>query len=220
MADQVEVSDALMAYVRDISLREDPVLRELRETTAGLPLGTAMQLMPEEGQLLALLVKLCGAARVVDLGTFTGYSALAMAEALEPGGKVVTCDNSARWLGIAEEAWQRAGVTDRIESRIGDGLKTLGELADEFGADSFDLVFIDADKVNYPEYYESALTLLRPGGLIVIDNTLLRGRVIDPEATDPEAAAVRVLNSRISDDSRVDTSLLVMADGITLARKR
>lgn len=220
MADQVEVSDALLTYVRDVSLREDPVLRELRETTAGLPLGTAMQLMPEEGQLLALFVKLCAAERVIDLGTFTGYSALAMARALGPGGRLITCDNSARWLGIAEQYWQRAGVADRIEARIGDGAKTLGELAAEFGPDSFDLIFIDADKIGYPDYYESALALLRPGGLIVIDNTLLRGRVIDPEASDPESAAIRTLNERISGDSRVDIALLVMADGITLARKR
>ncbi|MFC4376074.1 O-methyltransferase [Nocardia halotolerans] len=220
MADQIDVSDELMAYVRTTSLREDPVLRELREITANLPLGTAMQLMPEEGQLLALCVKLCGAARVVDIGTFTGYSALVMAKALPVGGTLITCDSSRRWLDIAEQHWRRAGVADRIEPRIGDAHKTLAELTEEFGPESVDLIFIDAEKTGYPEYYESAVALLRPGGLIVIDNTLLRGRVIDPEATDPETEAVRILNARMSDDPRVDIVLLVVADGITLARKR
>lgn len=222
MADQVEVSDALLTYVRDVSLREDPVLRELRETTAGLPLGTAMQLMPEEGQLLALFVKLCAAERVIDLGTFTGYSALAMARALGPGGRLITCDNSARWLGIAEQYWQRAGVADRIEARIGDGAKTLGELAAEFGPDSFDLIFIDADKRGNRDYFRWALKLSRVGTVIIVDNVARGGAVVDPDG-DESVQGVRRLTEMLAKEPRVSATAIQTVgskgyDGFILAR--
>ncbi|GGU95693.1 O-methyltransferase [Kitasatospora aureofaciens] len=220
MADQIEATPEIREYVRAVSLREDPILTELREETAGLPAGTAMQLMAEEGQLLALLVGLCGATSVLEIGTFTGYSTLCMARALPAGGTVVTLDVNERWPAIGAGYWKRAGVADRIDARIGDATKTLAALADERGGESFDLVFIDADKANYGTYYEAALDLTRVGGLIVIDNTLFFGRVVDPDSQDPDTTAVRALNASLRDDPRVEVSMLTMADGITLARKK
>lgn len=220
MADQIDASPELLSYVRQVSLRDDDVLRDLRAETALLPMGRAMQVMAEEGQLLALLVRLTGARRVVEVGTFTGYSALCMARALPADGKLVTCDITAKWPDIAVGYWQRAGVADRIEVRIGDADATLSALIAEGCAESTDVVFVDADKVSYRKYYESALVLLRPGGLIILDNTLFFGRVIDPAARDPDTTAIRNLNAFIHDDARVDMSMLAIADGITLARKR
>jgi O-methyltransferase len=220
VADQIVATPEIRDYVRHVSLREDPILAELRELTANLPAGPAMQVMAEEGQLLALLVGLSGATSVLEIGTFTGYSTLCMARALPPGGTVVTCDISARWPAIAADHWQRAGVAGRIDVRIGDATQTLAALADERGHDSFDFVFIDADKTSYGAYYEAALILVRPGGLVVIDNTLFFGRVVDPAVQDPETVAIRTLNASLRDDPRVDISLLTMADGMTLARKR
>jgi O-methyltransferase len=220
MAGQIVVTAGIFDYVRQVSLREDPILAELRALTAGLPAGAAMQVMAEEGQLLTLLVGLSNATAVLEIGTFTGYSTLCMARALPPDGTVVTCDISARWPAIAADYWQRAGVDKRIDVRIGDATKTLAALTEERGGGSFDLVFIDADKTNYGAYYEAALTLTRPGGLIVIDNTLFFGRVADPGSQDPETVAIRALNSSLRDDPRVDISLLTMADGITMARKK
>ena len=220
MANQVECTSDLLTYVREVSLRDDEILRDLREVTAALPGGTAMQVMAEEGQLLALLVSLTGASRVLEIGTYTGYSTLCMARALPADGRVVTCDISEKWPTVAAEFWQRAEVDDRIELLIGDATDALAALIDQQGPASFDLVFIDADKANYVAYYEGALTLVRPGGLIVVDNTLFFGRVISQEAQDPDTVAVRELNELLSDDERVEISLLPMADGITLARKR
>lgn len=220
MADQIVATPQIRDYVRSVSLREDPVLAELRTLTAGLPAGSAMQVMAEEGQLLALLVGLTGAKAVLEIGTFTGYSTLCMARALPPDGVVVTCDRDGRWPAIGAEYWQRAGVADRIDVRLGDATRTLAALADEWGVESFDFVFIDADKANYGAYYEAALKLVRPDGLIVIDNTLFFGRVVDPESQDPDTVAIRALNAALHDDPRVEVSLLTMADGITLARKK
>jgi O-methyltransferase len=219
VADQITATPEILDYVRHVSLRDDPVLAELRELTTNLP-GGAMQVMAEEGQLLELLVRLSGATSVLEIGTFTGYSTLCMARALPPGGTVVTCDISERWPAIAVDYWERAGVTSRIDVRIGDARQTLATLTDERGRDSFDFVFIDADKANYCAYYEAALTLVRPAGLIVIDNTLFFGRVADPAIEDPDTVAIRTLNASLRDDPRVDISLLAIADGITLARKK
>ncbi|UOZ04974.1 O-methyltransferase [Amycolatopsis sp. WQ 127309] len=220
MADQIVATPEIHEYVRAVSLRDDPLLAELRAVTAGLPGGTAMQVMAEEGQLLALLVGLSGARSVLEIGTFTGYSTLCMARALPPGGVVVTLDLDGRWPAIGADYWQRAGVAERIEVRIGDAAKTLVTLAEEGGDERFDLVFIDADKAGYGTYYEAALGLVRREGLIVIDNTLFFGRVVDPAVRDPDTVAVRALNSALRDDPRVDIAMLTMADGITLARKR
>jgi O-methyltransferase len=220
MAHQTSATPDLLAYVREVSLRDDDLLRELREVTAELPGGTAMQVMAEEGQLLALLVGLTGAGAVLEIGTFTGYSTLCMARALPADGLLVSCDIDDRWPSVGADFWKRAGVDSRIDLRIGDAAATLDALLAERGPGGFDLVFIDADKANYVRYYEASLALVRPGGLIVVDNTLFFGRVVDPNAVDPDTAAVRELNRLLHQDPRVEVSLLVMADGITLARKR
>nr|WP_269810036.1 class I SAM-dependent methyltransferase [Kineosporia rhizophila] len=210
----------LTGYLRAVSLREDEVLRDLRQTTAELPWGEAMQVPPEEGQLLGLLAGLTPARMLLEIGTFTGYSTLCLARALSPGGRVVTCDITDRWAPIARPAWQRAGVADRIEERFGDAAVSLQEVENDYGRGGFDLIFIDADKSGYPAYYEAALRLVSKAGLIVVDNTLFFGRVFDPGHDDPDTVAVRGFNQALLDDERVDISLLPMADGITLIRRR
>ncbi|GAB3716943.1 O-methyltransferase [Amycolatopsis oliviviridis] len=220
MADQIVATPELREYVRAMSLREDPILAGLRTETAGLPGGVAMQVMAEEGQLLTLLAGLSGARSVLEIGTFTGYSTLCLARAVPPDGTVVTLDRDGRWPAIGVDYWRRAEVDERIEVRIGDATKTLAALAEERGGESFDFVFIDADKANYGAYFEASLGLVRRGGLIVIDNTLFFGRVIDPASQDPDTVAIRAFNAAVRDDPRVDVSMLTMADGITLARKK
>ncbi|MEO7195937.1 MAG: class I SAM-dependent methyltransferase [Pseudonocardiaceae bacterium] len=219
MRDQIDLTPELLAYVRDISLRDDQNLRELREETATLP-DRIMQILPEEAQFLALLVGLTNARRVLEIGTFTGYSTLAMARALPADGRVITCDISEEWTSIARRHWTAAGVTDRIDLRLGDAVTTLERLLAKDGPDRFDLVFIDADKAHYPQYYELSLNLTRPGGLIVLDNTLWSGRVIDTVLQDNDTQGVRKANETLLKDERVDLAMLPMADGVTLARKR
>ncbi|MEV4112077.1 class I SAM-dependent methyltransferase [Nonomuraea sp. NPDC049695] len=220
MATQTECTPELLRYVREVSLREDAVLRDLREETAALPAGSTLQVMAEEGQLLGLLVALVGARAVLEIGTFTGYSTLCMARALPPDGLLVTCDITERWPRIGAPYWRRAGVADRIDLRVGNAVKVLADIEATMGRAIFDVAFIDADKANYGLYYEAALDLVRPGGLVVIDNTLFFGRVVEEDARDTDTLAIRGLNNRIRDDERVDISLLPFADGITLARKR
>jgi O-methyltransferase len=216
MASQLNVSAHVLEYVRAVSLREDDILRELRSETAGLPGGTTFPVLAEEGQLLALLISVSRAESVLEIGTYTGYSTLCMARVLPVGGRLITCDISGKWPDVGRPYWERAGVADRIEVRVGPAL----EVMDEFGPGTFDFVFVDADKANYPAYYESALRLVRPGGLIVIDNTLLFGRVADSGVHDKDAMAVRELNAQLHGDQRVELSLLPMADGITLVQKK
>lgn len=218
MAEQLRVDDAVLAYVRDMSLRDDEILRGLREETRQLPGGAALQVSAEEGQFLALLASLTGASRVLEIGTFTGYSTLCLARAVQPGGQVVTLDITDRWPAIGRPFWEQAGVQDRIDVRVGDARDTCKQLVAEDAV--FDLVFIDADKAGYADYYELSLNLVRPGGLIVIDNTLFFGRVVDPSATDADTEGVRRLNEILRDDERVDITLLTLADGVTLARRR
>ncbi|MFF5563143.1 O-methyltransferase [Streptomyces sp. NPDC012623] len=220
MANQIAAGPDILEYVRDFSLREDGILRDLRLATAELPGGEAMQVMAEEGQFLAILVAATGAADVLEIGTFTGYSTLCMARALPPHGRLVTCDISDRWPEIGADFWRRAGVSERIELRVGPAAETLEEMIADGRSDSFGLVFIDADKANYPRYYELASRLVRPGGLIVVDNTLFFGRVIDPLAEDADTAGVREVNARIRDDHRMDICMLPVADGITLVRRK
>ncbi|CAM5624621.1 hypothetical protein SAVIM338S_05889 [Streptomyces avidinii] len=219
MRDQIDFTPELLDYVREFSLREDPVLAELRAETAALP-DRIMQILPEEAQLLALLIGLTGARTVLEVGTFTGYSSLRMAQTLPAGGQVVTCDISEEWTAMARRAWAKAGVADRIELRLGDAVRTLDALLVERGPGSMDLVFIDADKSHYPEYYEKSLALTRQGGLIVLDNTLWSGRVADAAVQDADTLGVRRVNETLLRDERVDLSMLPMADGVTLARKR
>lgn len=220
MADQTTLSPALLDYARSVALRDDGLLRELHDLTARLPGGRAMQIMPEEAQFLALLIRLTDARQVLEIGTFTGYSTLCMARALPAGGRIVTCDISDKWPDVGAPFWQRAGVDGLIDLRIGDAARTLEDMREHEGDGVFDLVFIDADKTGYPHYYEQALALVRPGGLVAIDNTLFFGRVADPAVDDPETVAVRKLNDQLRDDERVDIALLTVADGITLARRR
>ncbi|UOZ04250.1 class I SAM-dependent methyltransferase [Amycolatopsis sp. WQ 127309] len=219
MASQLLASSDVLTYVSDHSRAEDEILRELREETASLPMGAAMQVSAEEGQLLALLVKLTRARTVVEVGTFTGYSSLCMARALPDRGLLITCDVTDRWPAFGRPYWKRAGVDDRIDLRIAPATAVLDSLFAEYGPGSIDLVFIDADKAGYAAYYEAALMLLAPDGLVVVDNTLFFGRVTDPDAQDPDTVAIREFNRFVRDDPRVEMSLLPVADGITLIRK-
>ncbi|GAA0851865.1 O-methyltransferase [Streptosporangium amethystogenes subsp. fukuiense] len=220
MAGQLQITSELSDYVHEMSSREDEILRSLREETAALPAGRAMQVMAEEGQLLGLLARLTSARTVLEVGTFTGYSTLCLARAVAPGGRVITCDITERWPRFGAPYWRRAGVFDLIDLRIGDASDTLAALLVDEGPGSVDLVFIDADKPNYPKYYEAGLALLKDNGLIVVDNTLFFGKVADPAAQDADTDAIRGFNALLREDRRVDISLLPMADGITLVRKK
>ena len=219
MSRAIHLTDNVYRYLLDHSLREPAILRELREETAGLP-QAAMQIGPEQGQLMALLVRLIGAKHCLEVGVFTGYSSLAVALALPPGGSIVACDVSEEWTAIARRYWRRAGVEDRIDLRIGPAVATLDALLARDVRGSFDFAFIDADKANYPAYYERVLELLREGGLVLIDNTLWSGEVANPENTKPDTVALRALNDALHRDERIDLSMLPVGDGLTLARKR
>lgn len=210
----------LRAYLESECLRESPLLARLRRETARLP-QAAMQIAPEQGALLGLLVGLLGARQILEVGTFTGYSALAMAQAMGPDGRLLACDLSRAWTDIARHYWRAAGVEDRIELRLGPAMDTLDALLDSGAAGRYDLAFIDADKAAYDGYYERSLRLLRPGGLVVLDNTLWGGSVARPGGDDDtDTRALRTLNRKLRDDPRVDLSPLPVADGLTLARKR
>ena len=213
------LTDSLYEYVLTTGLREPAVLQRLREATALLPDGE-WQTAPEQGPLLDLLLRLLGARRVLEVGTFTGYGTLWMALALPPDGTLITCDVSETFPRTGQPYWHEAGVSDRIDLRIGPATETLDALIAGGSAGTFDFVFIDADKESSLRYYEQSLTLLRPGGLIAVDNTLWDGRPADPTNSEPSTLAIRALNSLIHADSRVDLCFLPLADGLTLARKR
>jgi caffeoyl-CoA O-methyltransferase len=215
----IALDDRLYHYLQAVSLREPDVLVRLRAETARLP-AAGMQVSPEQGQFMALLVRLLGARRCLEVGTFTGYSALACALALPPDGRLVTLDISAEWTAVARRHWLEAGVADRIDLRLGPAAGSLAALLAEGAADSFDFAFIDADKTGYDGYYELALQLVRPGGLIAFDNVLWSGRVADPNAQDADTTALRALNRKLHADPRVDLSMLPIGDGLTLARRR
>lgn len=208
------MTDRLYEYVLSVSLREPEALRALREETAKLP-ECEWQIAPEQGPFLALLVQLMGAKNCLEVGTFTGYSAAWIAGVLPAGGKVTCCEISETYAAVARKHWTAAGLTKKIELRMGpaiDALKTLP-------TGGFDYAFIDADKANYDAYYEQCLALVRPGGLIAIDNTLWDGKVADPAVTDADTVAIRALNAKLFGDNRVSLSFLPFADGLTLARK-
>ncbi|MEO5692205.1 MAG: class I SAM-dependent methyltransferase [Usitatibacter sp.] len=206
-------------YLLANSLRDTPVLRELREETAQMKQGR-MQISPEQGQLMALLVKLMGAHRTIEVGVFTGYSSLCVALALPADGRIVACDMSEEWTSIGKRYWERAGVAHKIDLRLAPGATTLAALLKEGGAGKYDFAFIDADKSNYGTYYEQCLELLRPGGLVAVDNTLWSGDVADPAVKDADTVAIRALNARLHGDSRVELSMLPVGDGLTLALKK
>jgi caffeoyl-CoA O-methyltransferase len=195
------------------------VLRRLREATMNMPHG-GMQISPEQGQLMGFLIRLTGARRAIELGTFTGYSALSVMLAMPSDGRLVACDTSKEWTDVARRFWREAGVEERIDLRIGKGVATLDTLIAEGGTGTYDFIFIDADKKNYDAYYERALVLLRPGGVIGLDNTLWSGRLIDESLNDPATVALRALNRKIHDDKRVDLAMLPIGDGLTLVHKR
>lgn len=213
------VDDRLHEYLLEVSLREPSVLRDLREETARLPMAR-MQIAPEQGQFMGLLLRLMGARRVIEVGSFTGYSALAMALALPGDGHLVACDVSREWIDVGRPYWQAAGVADRIETRIAPALETLRELGGEAEAGDWDFVFIDADKPAYTDYYEAGLALLRPGGVVAVDNTLWHGAVADPGDREEDTEAIRAFNRYLREDERVDLSLVPIGDGLSLARKR
>lgn len=215
----IGLDEAVHAYLVSVGVREHEVLRGLRDETAALP-EAGMQIAPEEGAFLALLVRVIGARRILEVGTFTGYSSTAMALALPADGQIVCCDVSEGWTDIARRAWTDAGVADRVDLRLAPATETLEAMLAAGEAGSFDMAFIDADKANYDAYYEAALRLVRPGGLITIDNVLWSGRVADPSVTDEATEAIRALNTRIAADERVDVAMLPLADGLTVARVR
>jgi predicted O-methyltransferase YrrM len=209
------MTDQLVDYVHRLGVREHPVLAALREETAKLP-EHEMQIGPDQGAFMALLVRISGATRILEIGTFTGYSSTAMALALPAGSRIVCCDVSREWTDVARRAWTDAGVADRVELRLGPAVETLQTLAD----DTFDLAFIDADKPSYDAYYEGCLRVVRPGGVILIDNALQGGKVADPSVHNERVDAIRALNEKIATDERVDHVLLPIGDGLTLARVR
>jgi predicted O-methyltransferase YrrM len=215
----IGLEDELNAYLVSVGVREPEVLSRLRNETATMP-EARMQIAAEEGALLALLVQLSGARRVLEVGTFTGYSSTVMALALPAGGRIVCCDVSAEFTDVARRYWSEAGIADRVELRLGAAIDTLDDLLGAGGAGTFDLAFIDADKANYAGYLERALRLVRRGGLIAIDNVLWGGRVIDLAVDDEDTRAIRALNAALATDDRVDIAMVPIADGVTLLRVR
>jgi caffeoyl-CoA O-methyltransferase len=213
------VSGKLHDYLLSVSLREPDALRELREETARMP-QAQMQIAPEQGAFMMLLTELLDANKYLEIGVFTGYSALAVALAMPPAGRVTACDVSEEFTSVARRYWQRAGVADKIDLRLAPALETLDKLLAEGRAGTYDFAFIDADKTNYGGYYERALQLLRTGGLVAFDNVLWSGRVADADAQDADTVALRALNAKLHADPRVTLAMLPLADGLTLARKR
>jgi predicted O-methyltransferase YrrM len=215
----IGISDELAAYVVRFGTREPDVLARLREETAALPQHN-MQIAPEQGAFLALLVELIGARRCIEVGTFTGYSSTAMALVLPEDGQLVCCDISAEWTSLARRYWDEAGVAGKIDLHIAPAVETLDQLLADGEEAAFDLAFIDADKAGYDGYYERLLRLVRPGGLIALDNTLWGGKVLNEDADDEDTRTLHALNVKLASDERVTLCLLPVADGVTLARRR
>jgi predicted O-methyltransferase YrrM len=217
--DKTFLPEDLYKYLTSVSVREPAVLKRLREETEKLPMG-GMQSPPEHGQFLALLIQLMGARRTLEIGVFTGYSSLAVALALPNDGNILACDVSEEFTFIARRYWREAGVDHMIDLRIKPALETLKQLIEQRQHNRFDFAFIDADKANYEGYYEYALELVRPGGLIAVDNVLWHGKVIDPNVNDADTLAIRALNKKLLADSRINLSMVPISDGLTLCYKR
>ena len=214
------ITESVYDYLLSVSLREADVLRELRDETASHP-NANMQISPEQGQFMQMLVRLIGAKKVVEVGVFTGYSSLAVALALPETGRIVACDVSEEYTSIARRYWEKAGIADKVDLRLAPAVETLDHLLKhDQAAETFDMAFIDADKESYLLYYERILKLLRPGGLMLVDNVLWSGLPADPEHHDSNTDAIREFNAFLFQDERIDLSLLPLADGLTLARKR
>jgi predicted O-methyltransferase YrrM len=216
--DTLGLSEALSRYLRRVGVREDADLAALREETAQMPRG-GMQISPEQGQLMALLVNLIGARKTFEVGVFTGYSAMAVAKAMGPTGRITALDVSEEWTSIARRHWRNAGVAEQIDLRLAPALDSLKAMVAAGEAGSFDFAFIDADKTGYDAYYEQALVLVRPGGLIAIDNVLWSGAVADLKDQSADTLALRALNEKIHGDGRVEAVMVPIGDGLTLARK-
>ncbi|AZZ93235.1 O-methyltransferase [Hahella sp. KA22] len=215
----LNMNDSLYQYLQVTGVRESKVLHALRDETNRHEMAR-MQIAPEQGQFLTLLTKLTGARKAIEVGTFTGYSSICIAEGLPKDGKLICCDVSEEWTSIARRYWCLAGLTDRIDLRLAPAMETLNKLLDEGHARTFDFAFIDADKTNYDNYYEACLRLLRPGGLIAVDNVLWDGKVADPTERDDDTCAIRALNEKLMRDKRIDYSMVPIADGVSLARKK
>jgi len=213
------LNDRLYEYLQAVSLREPDILRRLREETSALP-DARMQISPEQGQFMALLAQLMNAEKTLEVGVFTGYSALCVALALPANGRVVACDISEEWTQIAQRYWVAAGIAEKITLRLAPANETLDELLADGQAGTFDFAFIDADKSNYEGYYERALKLIRTGGLIAVDNVLWSGRVADATEQERDTVSLRAFNRKLHQDDRVVLSLVPIADGLTLALKR
>jgi len=218
-SDTLPLTPELLEYLQKVSLREPPVLRRLRVETAEHPYAS-MQISPEQGQFMALLVKLIGARRTLEIGVFTGYSSTIVALALPQEGCITACDVDEDFTSIARRYWNEAGVSQKIELHMAPALDTLQQLLDQGATNSYDLAFIDADKCNYPLYYEKCLQLVHPGGVILVDNVLWGGRVVNPDIDDEDTGGIRRLNTIIHADDRVDVSMIPIGDGLTLVRKR
>ncbi len=215
----IQITEQLYDYMIANSVREPEILAELRAETSKLPMAM-MQIGPEQGQFMALLVRLIGAKNIVEVGTFTGYSSLAMALALGKDARITCCDISEEFTAIARKYWVKAGVADRIELKLGPAAETLQSMLKNGAKGKIDFAFIDADKTNYETYYDLVLEMLRPGGLLAIDNVLWGGDVADPGKKDEDTEAIRRINKKVHADERVDVSLVPIGDGLTLARKR
>ena len=215
----LQLNEKVYDYLLGHSLRESAVCQQLREETKPIKMGM-MQVSPEQGQFMSLLVELMGVRKAVEVGTFTGYSALCVAQALPADGMLVCCDVSEEWTAVGKKYWEQAGVSDRISLRIGPAIDTLKVMRDAGEEGTFDFGFIDADKANYQSYYEHVIALLRTGGLLLIDNVLWGGSVANPEKTDKDTEAIRALNTFLHHDDRVSLSMLPVGDGLTLALKR
>lgn len=215
----VTVSPKLLSYIRDVSLREHPALINIREKTESHPCAK-MQITPEQGQFMTMLMGLIGAKLTLEVGVFTGYSTCATALGLPDDGKIIALDRSREWTSRAEKFWKEAGIDSKIDLRIGEACELLKNLENDGYSNKFDFIFIDADKKNYDNYYDYALKLIRPGGLIMIDNTLWRGKIIWKTSEEQAVHQLRRFNERLHRDERIDLSILPMADGITLVRKR
>ncbi len=216
----IVMNDTVYDYLQAVSVRETPVQTRLREKTTKMGRVSGMQISPEQGQFMGLLIELTGAKRLLEVGTFTGYSALCCAMALPADGKLVACDINIEWTKMARQAWEEANVADKIDLRLAPAADTLNTLLADGQENTFDMAFIDADKKNYDTYYELCLRLLRPGGLVVIDNVLWDGDVANDQVQDEDTLALRALNAKLFTDERVTLSMLPVGDGLTLARKR
>lgn len=213
------LSEELSAYLQQVSLRDSELLARLRDETRGMPMA-GMQVSAEQGQFMQLLVKALGIRRAIEIGVYTGYSSLCVALAMPDDGRIIACDISDEWTSVAQRYWEEAGVSHKIQLRLAPALETLDIMLENEINNSFDFAFIDADKTSYKDYYERALVLIRPGGLIAIDNTLWNGAVVDESNQTDDTVAIREFNALIHADERVDISLLPIGDGLTLALKR